>query len=124
MRAQEPKRDSFVMSDLWVGLWKTWWQSLKPSPLPMAPWPTPGQAAFEAWAEYWTDAWQRSVLYWDVMRKRGNLALEHQQKGKPPVLSFPWRSLRSGCGRTAGQYLPTTRPWPWRRPCPSRLRTG
>ncbi len=96
MSAQEPKSDSFVMSDLWVGLWKTWWQSLKPTPLPVAPWPTPGQAAFEAWSEYWTDAWQRSVLYWDVMRKRGNLAAEHQQKGKPPVLSFPYEMVVDG----------------------------
>jgi hypothetical protein len=96
MSEQEPKRDSFVMSDLWVGLWKTWWQSLKPSPLPVAPWPTPGQAALEAWTEYWTDAWQRSVLYWDVMRKRGNQSLEHEKKGRPPVLTFPYEMVLDG----------------------------
>ena len=96
MSTQEPKRDSFVMSDLWVGLWKAWWQNLTPSPLPLAPSLTPGQAAFGAWQEYWTDAWQRSVLYWDVMRKRGNIAQEHQEKGKPPVLSFPYEMVVDG----------------------------
>jgi hypothetical protein len=40
-----------------------------------------------AW-EYWTDAAQRTVLFWDVMRKRGNQFLEHEAKGKPPVLVF------------------------------------
>ena len=96
MSAQESKPDSFVMSDLWTGLWKTWWQSLTPSPPPLAPWPNPAQAAFGAWQEYWTDAWQRRVLYWDVMRKRGNLFLEHQEKGKPPVLCFPSEMVVDG----------------------------
>jgi hypothetical protein len=96
MSTQETKTDSFVLSDLWSGLWKTWWQNLAPAPRPLVSWPTPAQATFGAWQEYWTDAWQRSVLYWDVMRKRGNLALEHQEKGKPPVLSFPYEMVVDG----------------------------
>ena len=38
--------------------------------------------------EYWTDSFQRTVLFWDVMRKRGNQAIEHAEAGEPPVLSF------------------------------------
>src|ERR1700757_432003 len=38
--------------------------------------------------EYWIDAFQRSVLFWDVLRERGNEYIEHEQSGKPPVLVF------------------------------------
>jgi hypothetical protein len=34
------------------------------------------------------DAFQRTILFWDVMRERGNQAVEHAEAGKPPVLSF------------------------------------
>ena len=27
--------------------------------------------------EYWIDAWQRSILFLDVLRQRGNIYLEH-----------------------------------------------
>ena len=33
-----------------------------------------------AW-DYWVDATQRTVLFWDVMRKRGNMYLEHEAAG-------------------------------------------
>jgi pimeloyl-ACP methyl ester carboxylesterase len=38
--------------------------------------------------EYWVDAMQRSTLFWDVMRQRGNQYLEQTQKAAPHVLSF------------------------------------
>lgn len=41
----------------------------------------------QAWA-YWLDGMERSVLYWDALRKRGNTFLSHLQAGKPPVLTF------------------------------------
>ena len=28
--------------------------------------------------DYWTDAWQRTILTWDVLRERGNQYLEHE----------------------------------------------
>jgi pimeloyl-ACP methyl ester carboxylesterase len=37
---------------------------------------------------YWIDAWQRSVLYWDVMRRRGNAFIEHNAETAPHVLKF------------------------------------
>ncbi|WP_163560083.1 DUF3141 domain-containing protein [Halomonas sp. NO4] len=43
-----------------------------------------GRAAFD----YWRDAIERSVLYMDVMRQRGNQYLEHIEKTKPNVLGF------------------------------------
>jgi pimeloyl-ACP methyl ester carboxylesterase len=45
---------------------------------------------------YWIDAWQRTVLFWDVMRKRGNIALEHHREGKPPVLVFDYETVLDG----------------------------
>ena len=41
----------------------------------------------DAW-DYWVDAWQRSVLYLDVMRRRGNQYHEHLAEKAPHVLSF------------------------------------
>ena len=60
-----------------VDVWTEWW---RPWMAPLAPW----QAAWD----YWTDAAQRTVLFWDVMRKRGNQFLDLEAKGKPPVLFF------------------------------------
>ena len=37
---------------------------------------------------YWVDSWQRTVLFWDILRERGNVYLEHEKQGKPPVLVF------------------------------------
>jgi hypothetical protein len=39
--------------------------------------------------EYAIDAAQRSLLFWDVMRERGNEYREHRAKLAPHVLSFP-----------------------------------
>lgn len=38
--------------------------------------------------EYWTDAWQRSILFLDVLRQRGNDHLEHVSATAPHVLAF------------------------------------
>lgn len=39
--------------------------------------------------EYFTDAWQRAILYADVMRQRGNQYRTHLQETVPNVLDFP-----------------------------------
>jgi len=41
------------------------------------------------WTQYATDMAQRSVLFWDTLRQRGNNYLEHEKAGKPPLLHFP-----------------------------------
>ncbi len=45
------------------------------------------------WAEYTIDAAQRSVLYWDTLRQRGNQWLEHEAAGKPPVLNYRYEMI-------------------------------
>ncbi len=50
----------------------------------------------EAWAEaasYWTDLTQRSILFWDTLRERGNRYLEHVRAGTPPVLTFEYETV-------------------------------
>ncbi|GIW86391.1 MAG: hypothetical protein KatS3mg108_0715 [Isosphaeraceae bacterium] len=39
---------------------------------------------------YVIDAFQRSVLSWDTIRKRADIFLEHEREGLPPVLNFDY----------------------------------
>ncbi|MGK9165239.1 DUF3141 domain-containing protein [Inquilinus limosus] len=53
----------------------------------------------EPWAsavEYWVDAAQRSVLFWDVMRQRGNQYLAHAADPTPHVLSYEFELILDG----------------------------
>ena len=53
----------------------------------------------EPWAsavEYWVDAAQRTVLFWDVMRQRGNQYLEHAADPTPHVLSYEFELILDG----------------------------
>jgi len=45
------------------------------------------------WSEYNVDFVQRSVLYWDTLRQRGNQWLEHEAAGKPPVLKYKYEMI-------------------------------
>ncbi|GGX90594.1 hypothetical protein GCM10007160_17570 [Litchfieldella qijiaojingensis] len=45
---------------------------------------------------YWRDTIERSVLYLDVMRERGNQYLEHMEQTKPNVLGFDAEVLMDG----------------------------
>jgi pimeloyl-ACP methyl ester carboxylesterase len=49
----------------------------------------------DAWA-YWTDAWQRSLLYCDVMRQRSGQYAEHVAKTAPHVLKFDCELVMDG----------------------------
>jgi tellurite resistance protein len=42
------------------------------------------------WFDYAVDAVQRSILFWDAMRQRGNIFLEHRAEGEPPILDFDY----------------------------------
>jgi pimeloyl-ACP methyl ester carboxylesterase len=64
------------------------------SPLQPGLWPLP-QAA-QAATEYLLDAWQRTILTWDVLRERGNQYLEHEKSGNPPVLVFDYETVVDG----------------------------
>ena len=50
----------------------------------------------DLWAQSWrygVDAMQRTVLFWDTLRQRGNNFLEHERAGKPPVLHFQYEMV-------------------------------
>ena len=46
--------------------------------------------------EYWVDAWQRSILFLDVLRERGNTYLERSVKEVQHVLHFKAEVVRDG----------------------------
>lgn len=56
---------------------------------------SPFELGIEA-ISYLTDAFQRSWLYWDVMRERGNTFMEHFKEGMPPVLVFEYDMIVDG----------------------------
>ena len=56
----------------------------QPPSLPSAPY---WNASLEAWS-YWVDAWQRGVLFLDVMQQRSKQYEEHAAKSAPHVLKF------------------------------------
>ena len=53
---------------------------------------TPAEALRDA-TSYWLDFAQRSVLFWDTLRQRGNNWIEHEKAGKPPLLDFDWEMV-------------------------------
>jgi len=48
------------------------------------------------WTEYATDFAQRSILFWDTLRQRGNDWIAHEEAGKPPVLAYRYEMLADG----------------------------
>ena len=61
---------------------------------------TPSTASpWDIWASgarYAVDLAQRSVLFWDALRQRGNNFVEHTRKGLPPVLHFDYETVVDG----------------------------
>ncbi|WP_395174592.1 DUF3141 domain-containing protein [Roseibium alexandrii] len=51
---------------------------------------------FDAWQAYWKDAAQRAVLTMDVLRQRGDIFLEHEEAGCPPVLIYDYDVVMDG----------------------------
>ena len=49
-------------------------------------------ALMEAW-RYQVDFWQRSVLFLDTLRERGNNMLAHEKAGLPPLLDFEYETV-------------------------------
>ena len=58
---------------------------------PVVPWQVSAGAA-----QYAVDFVQRSVLFWDTLRQRGNNFLEHERQGLPPVLHFDYETIMDG----------------------------
>ena len=59
--------------------------------VPATPWD-----AWSAWYGYASDFAQRSVLFWDTLRQRGNDFVEHTREGLPPVLHFDYETIVDG----------------------------
>ncbi len=55
-----------------------------------------GNAAAKDLWEYGVDMIQRQILFWDVMRQRGDNFLHHIQEGEPPVLQFEYETIIAG----------------------------
>ena len=51
---------------------------------------------FQSALEYWADAAQRSVLFWDVMRQRGNQYRAHLAETAPNVLDYDFEVVVDG----------------------------
>ncbi len=58
--------------------------------------PAAGAAVFTDWYSYAVDATQRSILFWDTIRQRGNNFVEHTKAGLPPVLHFDYETILDG----------------------------
>lgn len=56
------------------------------------PWLDLGQQALD----YSIDVWQRSILFLDIMRQRGNNYYEHTAQRTPNVLTYDFRIVKSG----------------------------
>lgn len=48
------------------------------------------------YAEYLRDAWERMILTMDTLRKRGDIFLEHEAAGCPPVLVYDYEVIMDG----------------------------
>ncbi|WP_029879583.1 DUF3141 domain-containing protein [Bradyrhizobium sp. OHSU_III] len=42
---------------------------------------------------YQRDCWERTILFWDTLRERGDNMLEHERLGLPPLLDFRTETL-------------------------------
>ncbi|UCF92416.1 MAG: DUF3141 domain-containing protein [Desulfobacterales bacterium] len=55
-----------------------------------------GSGWAKAACDYGIDAAQRSVLFMDILRKRGNIYFQHLKADQPPVLTFEYELIRDG----------------------------
>jgi len=58
--------------------------------------PASAAGLWSDWQAYAVDAAQRSVLFWDTLRQRGNAFVEHTREGLPPVLHFGYEIVVDG----------------------------
>ncbi len=70
--------------------------AVKTASEPMADRATRSASPLDLWRDastYWLDFSQRSILFWDTLRQRGNNWIEHEKAGKPPLLDFDWEMV-------------------------------
>lgn len=64
----------------------------RPTERPVSAMPNPWLAAWD----YWVDAWQRTILFWDVLRQRSDQYYEQKAKAVPHVLIFGHETVLDG----------------------------
>lgn len=77
-----------------------------------------------AWLAYLRDAGERAVLFADILRQRGDIFLEHEAAGAPPVLIYDYDLVVDGADlpRPSNYILLRIKPKPgqevfdWKRP--------
>ena len=60
---------------------------------------TDPKSPWELWSQgynYAVDFAQRSILFWDTLRQRGNNYREHKRRGQPPLLHFDYEIVLDG----------------------------
>jgi pimeloyl-ACP methyl ester carboxylesterase len=100
--------DSQTIADVWSELYGTWTRTLfspwtfvdpsgrkAPELSPLARSAT-GFSPWQAAWDYWVDACQRTVLFWDVLRQRSEQYYAEKAKATPHVLSFDAELLLDG----------------------------
>jgi pimeloyl-ACP methyl ester carboxylesterase len=100
--------DSHTIADVWNDFYETWsrtlaspWTLSAPSrrkaaePSTSAP-AAPGLSGWPMAWDYWVDACQRTVLFWDVLRQRSQQYYAEKAKAAPHVLSFDAELLLDG----------------------------
>jgi len=95
MKTQTPS-DGRTLPELWSDLYQTWtrtlssaWKLPDASDRKMAE--SPSSAMLNPWQaawDYWVDAWQRTILFWDVLRQRSDQYYAQKAKAVPHVLIF------------------------------------
>jgi len=66
-------------------------QAAQAASKPMMPWDL-----WRDWQAYSIDLAQRSILFWDTLRQRGNNYLERERAGLPTVLHFDYETVLDG----------------------------
>jgi pimeloyl-ACP methyl ester carboxylesterase len=56
----------------------------------------PGPLIMDEFQKYSVDFIQSSVIFWDVLRKRGNQYIEYAKAGSPPVLIYDYKVIMDG----------------------------
>jgi pimeloyl-ACP methyl ester carboxylesterase len=104
----QPLTDSHTIADVWNDFYETWsrtlvspWTLSAPSRRKAAEPSTsaPGAPGLSGWPtawDYWVDAGQRTVLFWDVLRQRSQQYYAEKAKAAPHVLSFDAELLLDG----------------------------
>ena len=63
---------------------------------PIGVWPggwLPNSAATDDVLAYQRDFWERSILFWDMLRQRADNMIAHERAGKPPLLDFDYELI-------------------------------